>query len=117
GNILGGKPIVRHAFMFDRKIDRSEGTLRRLQYVRMVQLKRHYQIQGGEEHDFPIKGLAPAPWLPWYQLALAIASDLDDSLKTDGAQSRSKTSRRWRGGLEGSVLLDLVEIERERRPK
>ncbi len=115
GSILGGKPIVRHAFMFDRRIDLSEDTLRRLQYVRMIQLKRHYQIQGGEL-DIPIKGLAPAPWLPWYELALAVASDLDDSLKIVGAQSRSKTSRRWRGGLEGDVLLDLVESWREVRP-
>jgi hypothetical protein len=113
GNILGGKSIVRHTFMFDKRIDFGEDALRLLQYVRMLELKRHYQIQGGD-HGFPIKGLAPAPWLPWYQLALAIASDLDDSLKIVGAQSRSKTSRRWRGGLEGMMLLELVEFWKER---
>lgn len=60
--------------------------------------------------------MAAAPWLPWYELALAIASDLDDSLKIVGVQSRSKTSRRWRGGLEGDLLLDLVEFWRDLRP-
>jgi len=115
GNILGGKPIVRHAFMFDRRIDLSEDTLRRLQYVKMVELKRHYQIQGGE-HDFPIKGLAPAPWLPWYELALAIASELDDSLKIADAPPPGKTARRWRG-IQGEVLLDLVDLCKELRPQ
>ena len=47
----------------------------------MLRLKRYYGIEGGE-HDPPV-GVAPASvdWRPWYELALAVASELDESLK------------------------------------
>ena len=46
----------------------------------MLQLIDHYKIQGAVE-AYPIKGFAPATWLPWYELALAIAKELDTGLK------------------------------------
>jgi hypothetical protein len=80
----------------------------------MLRIKEHYQILGGN-YEYPIKGLASHDWVPWYQLALVIASELDDSLKIVDAGPRGKTAPRWRG-LEGRVLLDLVEAIREAYP-
>ncbi len=106
GGILGGKPIERYAWSFKKKIDLGE-TAKRLQYFGMLQLMEHYKIYGWD-HDYPIKGVGPADWLPWYELALAIASELDISLRIIDAARHGKTARRWRG-LDGLALLQLVE--------
>jgi hypothetical protein len=107
GGILGGKPIERHYWRFKKKVARNDKLLRTMQYTRMLYLKRHYGILGGD-YDYPIKGVGSADWLPWYELALAIASDLDDSLKIIDAAPLGKTTPRWRG-FDGLILLDLVE--------
>ena len=75
--------------------------------MKMLRLKGYYGIFGGD-FDYPIKDLGPSDWVPWYKLALAIASELDESLKIVDAKPRSKTAPRWRGG-EGRVLLSLVK--------
>jgi hypothetical protein len=113
GGILGGKPIERYAWGFNKKIDLGEQA-RQFQYYKMLQLKRHYKIYGGD-YDYPIKGVGPADWLPWYELALAIASELDISLRIIDAARHGKTARRWRG-LDGLILLNLVEAHRNAFP-
>jgi hypothetical protein len=102
-------------WLFEEEIDLGEEHVRRIQFLRMLGLKTHYKIIGGDE--YPIKGVASADGLPWYQLALAIASEIDDSLKIIGAPPRGKTTRRWRGGLEGEVLSNLVDSYRAAHPK
>ena len=108
GNLLGGKPIKRHGYAFGQKIDLGEDRVRLLQHAKMLKLKRHHKIDGGD-YAYPIKGVGAAEWLPWYQLALAIASHLDDSLKIVDASPPGKTAPRWRG-IEGQLLLNLVEL-------
>jgi hypothetical protein len=115
GSLLGDKPIERYTWLFEEKIDLGEEHVRRIQFLRMLQLKTYYKIIGGDE--YPIKGVASADGLPWYQLALAIASEIDDSLKTIGAPPRGKTARRWRGGLEGAMLSNLVDRYRAAHPR
>ena len=76
------------------------------QYQRMLEIKKHYGIVGENG------------WRPWYDLALAIASELDDSLKLiDPIPRRTdKTAPRWKGA-EGKMLLDEVKMYLESRPK
>jgi hypothetical protein len=112
GNLLGGKPIERQIWAFVNKIDRREQRVLGRQYARMLALKRHYGIVGGD-YDYPIKGVGPTEWLPWYLLALAIASDLDNSLQVVDAPKPKKTTARWRG-RDGMMLLCLVEFELQR---
>jgi hypothetical protein len=112
GNLLGGKPIERQIWAFGKKIDRREQRVLGRQYARMLALKRHYGIVGGD-YDYPIKGVGPTEWLPWYLLALAIASDLDNSLQVVDAPKPKKTTARWRG-RDGMMLLCLVEFELQR---
>jgi hypothetical protein len=115
GGILGGKPIESRFYFFDEKRDLGEHYARLMQHIKMVTLKAHYGIQGGD-NAFPIRGVAAAEWLPWYQLALAIASDLDDSLKVVDAKPPGKTARRWQGGVEGHTLIELVDALKQSRP-
>jgi hypothetical protein len=105
GNILGGKPIERHAFHFGKKIDIGENA-RTLQFVRMLLLKRHYGIMGGDD---VMDGLGGFGSWPWYQLALALASELDDSFKIIDGTAPGKTASRWRG-VEGSGLVRTIEM-------
>ena len=114
-NLIGGKPIERQYFYFDEKHDVDEQHVRLIQHIRMLQLIDHYKIQGAVE-AYPIKGFAPATWLPWYELALAIAKELDNSLKIVDAVPRKRTSRRWRGGAEGAKLIELVDAWKKARP-
>jgi hypothetical protein len=118
GNILGRVPIERRGWLFDEIIELDDNPIREEQYERMLRLKRYYGIEGGE-HDPPV-GVAPASvdWRPWYELALAVASELDESLKVVDTEPRprGKTARRWRG-TDGSMLLRLVDAVRETRPK
>jgi hypothetical protein len=116
--ILGGKPIERHVWNFEEKIDFGEEHVRLMQFLKMLSLKRYYKIAGGD-YEYPVKavGVVPTDWIPWYELALAIASEFDDSLKIIDAPPRRKTTRRWRGGLEGSILLRLVDAYREAYPQ
>jgi hypothetical protein len=114
GGLLGGKPIKRQVWNFDERIDLGEEHVRRMQFFRMRLLKEHYNIIGGDD-EYPIKGVVAADWLPWYQLALAIASEFDESLKIIDAPRPRKTARRWRG-LEGYVLLQFVNDYRRASP-
>ena len=117
GRILGGKPIERHVWNFEEKIDLGPEHVQQMQFLRMVRLKtKHYGITGGDD-VYPIKGLRSADWLPWYELALALACEHDDSLTIADAPRPGKTARRWRGGLEGLVLLDLVDSWRKAYPR
>lgn len=75
------------------------------QYQRMLKLKKHYGIDREQG------------WRPWYELALAIASDFDDGLKiVDYVEPKGKTARRWRG-VEGRVLITEVEAVQARHPE
>jgi hypothetical protein len=114
GNILGGKPIPRSAWNFNAKIDLGE-TAQILQYVGMLRLKDYYGI-AGRVPPYPVAGVANADWLPWYQLALAIACDLDDSLKIIDPKPLGKTAPRWRG-LPGRIFLDLIDAHHSAFPK
>jgi hypothetical protein len=114
GNLLGGKPIERHLWTFDKKIDRHEQDLTKEQYRRMLSLVAYYGIGG--DHEYPAAvGVAPAPGLSWYQLSLRLASELDPSLSVVDTPPPSKTAARWRG-LDGQLLLILVEAIKENRP-
>ena len=114
GDILGGKPIERHYWHLNERLERRGDLVQQEQFLRMLRLKEHYQIPGGN-YEYPIKGLASADWVPWYELALAIASEFDDSLKIVDAGPRGRTAPRWRG-LEGRVLLLQVEATRRAFP-
>ena len=107
GRLFGGKPIERHIFIRDEKIDLGDEFLREAQYLRMHALLQHYGIVG----HVPLypKGLADRSWWCWYELALAIASELDDSLKIVDGRPPGKTAARWRG-LEGTELVRLVDM-------
>ena len=115
GKLLGGKPIQRHTYLFDEKIALDEGFLRQEQHRKMQRLLRHYGIVGPVP-GYPIAGFGDTGWLVWYNLALAIASELDDSLHIIDAKPRGKTAPRWRG-LEGRLLLRLVDLLRKRTPR
>ena len=62
-----------------------------------------------------LAGWHPADWVPWYQLSLRLASELDRSLTIIDAPPPSKTAPRWRGA-DGQLLLTLVETFKEMRP-
>ena len=113
GNLLGGKAIERQFWVFGKKLEHPEQRLREQQYVKMRQLMSHYGIVGAP-YTLPIGGVAPAEWWPWYELALAIARDLDHSLQIVDAPKPGKTAARWRGGRDGELLLGMVEFELER---
>jgi hypothetical protein len=113
GGILGGKPIERFAWNFGEKIDLGEWPEIQ-QFEMMLRLKKFYGI-AGPTPSYPIAGVQNADWLPWYKLALCIASDLDDSLKIIEPRPRGKTTRRWRG-LEGRIFLGFVNTHRAAFP-
>jgi len=113
GRLFGGKPIERHIFVRDEKIDLGDEFLREVQYLRMHALLQHYGIVG-HVPPYP-KGLADRSWWCWYELALAIASELDDSLKIVDGRPPGKTAARWRGA-EGAELIRLVDTIRKVRP-
>jgi hypothetical protein len=115
GDLLGGKPIERQLWILGERTEWEEESLRAEQYSLMLRLKKHYGILGGE-NPAPAEGVAPADWLPWYQLALRIASDLDESLKIVHGNPPAKTAPRWRGS-DGLFLLRQVDAIRETRPK
>jgi hypothetical protein len=100
GDILGGKPIERWC----RRDDETDGQLAQKdaldeQFRRMCVLREHYGINKG---------------LGWHKLALAIASELDDSLKIIDPPPRPahKTARKW-AGWEGALLVDEIEAMRQ----
>jgi hypothetical protein len=113
GKLFGGKPIERHIFIRDETIDLDDEFLREAQYWRMQGLLHHYGIVG----HVPLypKGLADRSWWCWYGLALAIASELDDTLKIVDGRPPGKTAARWRGA-EGAELIRLVDIFRKVKP-
>jgi hypothetical protein len=80
----------------------------------MVLLLRHYNIVG-HVPSYPIAGVGDSGWWCWYQLALAIAAELDDSLKIVESKPRGKTAPRWRGD-EGRLLLRMVDLSRDQKP-
>jgi hypothetical protein len=113
GKLLGGKPTERHIFIGDERIDLDEEYLRERQYYAMQSLLQHYGIVGNVP-PYP-KGLADRSWWPWYELALAMASELDDSLKIVDGRPPSKTAPRWRGA-EGANLIRSVDTLKRVRP-
>jgi hypothetical protein len=113
GKLPIGRPIERHVFMGDEKLDLDEESLRERQYFKMHALLQHYGI-GGPVPPYP-KGLADRSWWCWYQLALAIASELDDSLKIVDGRPPGKTAPRWRGA-EGANLIRLVDTLKRVKP-
>jgi hypothetical protein len=114
GDLLGGKPIERQIWSLGRKIARKEDDLTQAQFQKMVVLKDHYGIHGGDR-PAPVGGVAPVDWVPWYQLSLRLASELDPSLTIVDTPPLSKTAPRWRGA-DGQLLLTLVETFKEMRP-
>ena len=111
GRLFGG-PLERHVFIRGEKIDLGD-ELREFQYSRMHALLDHYGIVG-HVPPYP-NGLADRSWWCWYELALAIASELDDSLKIVDGLPPGKTAARWRG-LEGAELIRLVDTLKKVRP-
>ena len=61
--------IERQTWMFDERTEWDEQSLRAEQYSRMLRLKKYYGIAGGK-NLYPIEGVGPTDWLPWYELAL-----------------------------------------------
>src|SRR5262249_21421239 len=115
GKSLGGKPIERHVFVQGEQIDLGDEAAREQQYFKMLLLRDHYGI-GGPVPRYPVAGLVDPSWLYWYKLALAIASELDDSLKIVDGRPPGKTAARWRGA-EGAELIRLVDMLRKKNPK
>jgi hypothetical protein len=113
GTLLGGKPIEHQAWIFGTRVKWDDHGAE--QYSRMLRLKHHYGIIGGD-HKYPTGGLGHLDWFPWYELALRIASDLDQSLKIVDIQPPARTAARWRGP-EGAFLLRIVGAMRETRPQ
>jgi hypothetical protein len=113
GNFLGRKPIEGNAYVGAQKVELGE-IARLQQYNRMVLLLRHYNIVGNVP-TYPIARVGDSGWWCWYQLALAIAAELDDSLKIVEAKRPGKTAARW-SGTEGRLLLTLVKVLRDSRP-
>jgi len=112
GRLFGG-PLERHVFIHGEKIDLGDER-REMQYFRMHALLEHYGIVG-HVPPYP-KGLADRSWWCWYELALAIASELDDSLEIVDGRPPGKTAARWRGA-EGAELIRLVDWFRKSKPK
>jgi hypothetical protein len=111
--LLGGKPTERHIFIGDERIDLDDEFLRERQYFAMQSLLQHYGIVG-HAPPYP-KGLADRTWWCWYQLALAMASERDDSLKIVDGRPPGKTAPRWRGA-EGANLIRLVDTLKRVKP-
>jgi hypothetical protein len=112
GRLFGG-PLERHVFIRGEKIELGD-ELREFQYLRMHALLEHYGIVG-HVPPYP-KGLADRSWWCWYELALAIASEFDDSLEIVNGRPPGKTAARWRGA-EGAELIRWVDILRKVNPK
>jgi hypothetical protein len=68
----------------------------------MVRVKEHYHIEG------------ETGWRPWYQLALALACNLDDALTTvdPAPPQKGKTAPKARSA-EGLQLVKEIEALRE----
>jgi len=84
----------------DEFVDR---VARREQFDRVCQLKEYYGIEG------------KTGWRPWYELALAIASELDDGLKIIDPRPEGRTTPKWRGA-PGEALLNEVAALKEGNP-
>jgi hypothetical protein len=113
GKLLRGKPIKRYEFIAGEKID--VGDIPRVeQFAKMMLLLGNYGIVG-HVPTYPVGGLDDSGWWRWYELALAIASDLDDSLKIVDGQPGGKTAALWRG-FAGASLISMVNLIKEARP-
>jgi hypothetical protein len=114
GKLLHGMPLERHILYRGKRLHRGDELfLREMQYWRMQALLPYYGIVG-HVPPYP-KGLADRSWWCWYELALAIASESDDSVKIVDGPRPGKTAARWRGD-EGAELIRLVELIRKARP-
>lgn len=91
GKILG-KPIERLVGHESLALDE--------QFEKMRRLKQHYGIEG------------ETGWRPWYQLALAIASELDDGLKIidPPPTPTGRTAPRWRGAEGLQILAEIKAL-------
>lgn len=102
GDILG-KPIERLFPSEDEKNGRlAQQHAAAEQYQKMLRLKEHYGIEG------------ESGWRPWYQLAVAIASELDEGLTIVNPlpQPSGKTARRWHGP-EGQQLVTEIDVAKQ----
>ena len=93
-----GKPIERplsRPYSNKEYEEWSEGLARKWQYERMLQIKKHYGIEGERG------------WEPWYNLVVAIVSEFDDGLKIVDTKVPNKP--RWKGA-DGYSLVKLVEV-------
>ena len=100
--LLGGKPIERLLPLDDSLGDVCEKDATAEQYRRMCKLKEYYGIEG------------EAGWRPWFQLTLAIASQLDDALTIIDPlpNPTGKTAKRWTGA-EGMQLIEEIKALKE----
>lgn len=114
GKLLGGKPIEQHEFIRDEKVDLGDDLAQQTQYSKMMRLLGHYRIVAPVP-IYPVAGLVNIDGWCWYQLALAIAVELDDSLKIVDGLPGGKTAARWRGP-EGAELIRLVDTFKKVRP-
>jgi len=97
GDLLG-KPIERLFPRNDHLGEVSERDAMAQQFKKMCRLKDRYGIEGDRG------------WEPWYQLALALATEIDDAVTIIDPLPRpsGKTAPRWRGA-EGLQLLAEVQ--------
>jgi hypothetical protein len=115
GKLLGGKPIEQHEFIRGEKVDLCADLAQQMQHSKMMRLLGHYGIVAPVP-IYPVAGLVNIDGECWYQLALAIAVELDDSLKIVAGVPPGKTAIRWRG-REGAELVRFVDILRKVNPK
>jgi hypothetical protein len=91
-----GKPIER-LFTYGQDDQWSDKHARDKQYLRMLKLKEHYGIEG-------VSGARP-----WYELALAIASEFDEGLRV--VDGKAPKYPRWKG-VDGKILIQMVKMVR-----
>jgi len=114
GDLGDGRPIERlfskELCSAERRFDElAEKDARSEQFKRMCRLKEHYGIQG------------ESGWRPWYELALALASERDPALTIVDKRPppTGKTAARWRGpeGLQLCTQIELMKREYEEAGK
>ena len=112
---LGGKPIKRQAWILGSRLRTWRNRAWRPSNTHGCSSSRITTASLAATMEYPTGGVGHIDWLPWYEPALKIASDLDKSLKTVDAPRRGKTEARLRGS-DGHVLR-TVDLIRENRPK
>jgi hypothetical protein len=113
GDLLDGKPIERDRYYVRLPGKKTDliADARQMQYIKMLRLAKYYGVPGGPPLHL-IGGIGDPVLQPWYQLALKLALELDESLRIVDAP---KTAPRWRG-FGGVVLLDIVDGLQKAKP-